>query len=182
MERYIDESVLLGEDKGDGYKPNQSMMKAAKQGLDLRSEHGRGGTEVGIARGRDIMNGKTLPLDTVKRIHQYFTRHAADKNSDDWDKPSNGKIAWLLWGGDAGAEWAKSIVDNLDETLNEETVSWSWGDGKASGKVVKRYKESVTKTIKGTEVTKNGTDDNPAVEIEQEDGTTVLKLQSELDG
>ncbi len=34
--------------------------------------------------------------------------------------------------------------------------------------------------IKGNEVTRNGTQDNPAYLIEQKDGTKVLKLRSEL--
>ena len=34
---------------------------------------------------------------------------------------------------------------------------------------------------KGSEITRNGTDDNPALLIEQEDGSRVLKLRSEVD-
>lgn len=60
-------------------------------------------------------------------------------------------------------------------------VSWSWGNGTASGKVSEVHHDSVTRTTKGQEITRNGTDDNPAYVIEQEDGTTVLKLRSELD-
>ena len=59
-------------------------------------------------------------------------------------------------------------------------VSWDWGNGKAEGKVQEIYREKVTKEIKGSEITRNGTEDNPAYLIEQEDGTKVLKLRSEL--
>lgn len=59
-------------------------------------------------------------------------------------------------------------------------VSWDWGKGTAEGKVKEIYRESITKTIKGNEVTRKGTQDNPAYLIEQEDGTEVLKLRSEL--
>ena len=59
-------------------------------------------------------------------------------------------------------------------------VSWEWGQGTAEGKVKEIHRESITKTIKGNEVTRNGTSDNPAYLIEQEDGTEVLKLRSEL--
>ena len=62
-----------------------------------------------------------------------------------------------------------------------DTVSWSWGGGRASGKVVEKHKDEVTKTIKGSEVKRNGTEDNPAILIEQDDGTQVLKLESEVD-
>ncbi|MEM8832636.1 MAG: DUF2945 domain-containing protein [Cyanobacteria bacterium P01_G01_bin.19] len=59
-------------------------------------------------------------------------------------------------------------------------VSWDWGNGTAEGKVKEIHREEITKTIKGSTVTRNGTQDNPAYLIEQEDGTEVLKLRSEL--
>lgn len=59
-------------------------------------------------------------------------------------------------------------------------VSWDWGQGTASGKVTEIHREEITRQIKGSEVTRQGTQDNPAYLIEQEDGTKVLKLRSEL--
>lgn len=59
-------------------------------------------------------------------------------------------------------------------------VAWDWGNGTATGKVTEIYDQKITKEIKGTQVTRNGTQDNPAYLIEQEDGTKVLKLRSEL--
>ncbi len=60
-------------------------------------------------------------------------------------------------------------------------VSWKWGNGTAEGKVIETYTSSVTKTIKGSEVTRNGETGNKALLIEQEDGDKVLKLESEVD-
>ncbi len=60
------------------------------------------------------------------------------------------------------------------------TVEWKWGNGTATGKVKEVVKEEVSRTIKGSTITRNGTDDNPALLIEQEDGGEVLKLQSEV--
>lgn len=60
-------------------------------------------------------------------------------------------------------------------------VSWSWGQGIATGVVTEVHHDTVTRTTKGQEVTRKGSDDDPACVIEQEDGTTVLKLRSELD-
>ncbi|MBT1193119.1 DUF2945 domain-containing protein [Rhodococcus kroppenstedtii] len=60
-------------------------------------------------------------------------------------------------------------------------VQWKWGDNTAEGKVVEVHKEKVSKKIKGSEITRNGTDDNPAYLLEQEDGTQLLKLDSELE-
>lgn len=61
------------------------------------------------------------------------------------------------------------------------TVRWNWGNGSAIGKVKERFTEQVTRTIEGSEITKNGTDDCPAYLIEQDDGGRVLKLQSEVE-
>ena len=58
-------------------------------------------------------------------------------------------------------------------------VTWSWGNGTAEGKVVKTYERKITRKIKGKEITRNGSKDDPALYIEQEDGSGVLKLASE---
>ena len=62
-----------------------------------------------------------------------------------------------------------------------QKVSWRWGSGTATGTIKERYEREVTRTIKGTAVTRNGTHENPAYLIEQEDGSEVLKLAGELD-
>mgnify|MGYP000084134623 CR=1 FL=1 len=59
-------------------------------------------------------------------------------------------------------------------------VSWSWGSGTATGKIVERFDRRVQRTLKGARVVKNGSADNPAYLIEQSDGAKVLKLASEL--
>lgn len=61
-----------------------------------------------------------------------------------------------------------------------EKVEWTWGNGTAVGEVEEMHTKRITRTIKGTEVTRNGSDDDPALEIKQDDGTTVLKLTSEV--
>lgn len=102
------------------YKPTQGMVEEAERGLAWRREHGRGGTEVGIARARDISNGKSLSESTVKRMFSFFSRHEVDKQAEGFSQgedgyPSNGRIAWALWGGDAGFTWSKGIVDILNK-------------------------------------------------------------------
>jgi HK97 family phage major capsid protein len=94
------------------------MVTEAQRGLDWRKEHGRGGTEVGIARARDIVNGKNLSDDTVKRMYSFFSRHEVDKQAEGFSQgedgyPSNGRIAWALWGGDAGYSWSRKIAERL---------------------------------------------------------------------
>ena len=92
-------------------KPTESMANNAKRGLELRRKFGRGGTAVGVARARDLMNRNKLSPSTVLRMYSFFSRHEVDKQGKDFnnsERPSNGKIAWLLWGGDSGFAWAKS--------------------------------------------------------------------------
>ena len=60
-------------------------------------------------------------------------------------------------------------------------VTWKWGSSRAEGKVTEVHHDDVTRTTKGNEVTRHGSDDNPAYVIEQEDGTVVLKLHSEVE-
>lgn len=109
-------------------KPPATVAAAAKRGLELRRQFGRGGTAVGVARARDLANQRTLSIETAKRMLAYFTRHAIDLEAPSAKVgnpgyPSAGKIAWLLWGGDAGRTWAKKIVrqqERLQEIANKE--------------------------------------------------------------
>lgn len=60
-------------------------------------------------------------------------------------------------------------------------VTWKWGTGHAQGRVVERHESTIRRTINGSEITRHGEPDNPALVIEQSDGQTVLKLQSEVE-
>lgn len=59
-------------------------------------------------------------------------------------------------------------------------VKWKWGNGTATGTVKKSYTKEVTKTIEGSEITRKGKEGDKALFIEQEDGSKVLKLESEV--
>lgn len=58
-------------------------------------------------------------------------------------------------------------------------VAWNWGNGSPTGTVVESAAERIEKTIKGTRQSRNGSADNPAHVLEQDDGQEVLKLHSE---
>jgi hypothetical protein len=109
------------------------MAANAERGLTLREKHGRGGTEVGVARARDIKNRKNLSPDTVRRMHSYFARHEVDKKGEGWGNDSAGYIAWLLWGGDAGKAWAdrksKELDRKEDKTVNSKASHSVKDDG-----------------------------------------------------
>ena len=99
--------------------PTKEMAEEAQRGLDWRAEYGRGGTEVGVARARDISNRKNLSMRTLRRMRSYFARHEVDKEGqgfypDQEGFPSAGRIAWALWGGDAGKAWVERELDDED--------------------------------------------------------------------
>jgi hypothetical protein len=100
-------------------KPTEEMQREAQKGLDYRREYKRGGTAVGVARARDIANAKNLSPETVARMSSFFARHEKSvKEGKGFNKgsegyPSAGKIAWLLWGGSSGFDWAKRKMEEI---------------------------------------------------------------------
>ena len=109
----------------EGYKPTSGMQSAARRAIKLK-EQGKAkgaGTAVGWTRAGQLARGEILSLSTVKRMYSYFSRHEVDKKGKDWDNaesPSNGKIMWLAWGGDAGFSWSRKIVErekNMKKSL-----------------------------------------------------------------
>lgn len=97
------------------YKPTKGMIEEAKRGLEWRAEYNRGGTQVGVSRARDIVNGRNLSSQTVRRMKSFFARHEVDKQGEGFSPgeegfPSAGRIAWALWGGDPGQSWSEAIV------------------------------------------------------------------------
>ncbi|MEO0861197.1 MAG: DUF2945 domain-containing protein [Pseudomonadota bacterium] len=62
-----------------------------------------------------------------------------------------------------------------------QTVAWSWGDGTGEGKIVERFTSDVTRTLKGSDVKRTASNDEPAFLIRQDDGDEVLKSCTELD-
>ena len=61
------------------------------------------------------------------------------------------------------------------------SVTWKWGTAHATGTVREVHHDTVTRTTKGEQVTRHGSQDDPAYVIEQKDGTVVLKLRSEVE-
>jgi HK97 family phage portal protein len=95
------------------YRPTASMKEAAQRALDWKSEGFDGGTRVGLARANQIVNGEQLSEDTILRMYSFFSRHEVDKQAEGFNAgeegfPSAGRVAWDLWGGDAGFRWATS--------------------------------------------------------------------------
>ena len=61
-----------------------------------------------------------------------------------------------------------------------DQVEWNWGSGTGTGTVKERFTEKVSRTIDGSEITRDASEDEPAYLVEQEDGDRVLKSASEL--
>ena len=61
-----------------------------------------------------------------------------------------------------------------------DKVHWNWGRGEGEGTVIEKFEEPVEIKIKGTEVKRNASKEEPAYLIRQEDGDQVLKSGSEF--
>ena len=72
-------------------------------------------------------------------------------------------------------------MSNSNSFQSDQYVQWDWGNGTAKGQIKERFEREVTRTLQGSEITREGSEDNPAYLIRQEDGDEVLKLGSELE-
>jgi hypothetical protein len=127
------------------FKPPEGVRKAAKRGLEMRREFKRGGTMVGVARARDLSGGKAISPSTARRMKAYFDRHQPDQKAEGFSSgedgyPSAGKVAWLLWGDDAGYSWAKKLVKQMNSADEK---------GKVKSSVVRAISVNEAKDILG---------------------------------
>ena len=114
----------------EGYKPTAGMTSAAKRAIRWK-EQGKAkgaGTAVGWTRAGQLARGENLSLSTVKRMYSFFSRHEVDKKGKDFyntSNPSNGRIMWDAWGGDAGFSWSRKIVErekNMKKSWTQEEI------------------------------------------------------------
>jgi len=130
--------IIKNKDNFKGYNaesftPPSSAVANAKKGLEMRKKWGRGGLtpaeaksqgiDSGITRARKIASGKVSKHD-VKRMSA-FNRHRKNyrpsvKKPD--GGPTAGTIAWLLWGGTSGVNWAKKKSKTLAAEGEEESI------------------------------------------------------------
>ena len=127
--------------------PTNEMAEEAQRGLDWRREFGRGGTAVGVARARQLVNKDRLSPSTVRRMKSFFARHEVDKEAEGFRRgeegyPSAGRIAWALWGGDAGKTWSEGKVKQLDAE-RDKTKSIDSTKAKVSEKIRKAIEGKV---------------------------------------
>ena len=104
-------------------KPPATVAREAKKGLELHERFHRGGTEVGWHRAEQLSRREELSRDEVVAMASYFARHEVDKRGHDWgneENPSPGYVAWLLWGGEPGRDWAEKTKARLQEAEEKD--------------------------------------------------------------
>ena len=191
MEMEEDDDEMETEmDKAEGYTPTAGMKAAAARAIRWK-EQGKAtgaGTPVGWGRARDIVAGRSMSLSVVKRMYSFFSRHEVDKKGKDFyntSNPSNGRIMWDAWGGDAGYSWSRGIVNReSDKALfadfgkdysRHETVmlkgvgvgdmvSWNSSGGTAEGKIVRIIRNGKY-NVPNSDFTVTGTPEDPAAVI-----------------
>ena len=116
------------------FVPPLAVQEAARRGLELRREHGRGGLSTsqagalkigsGVQRASDLANGERVSPRTAKRMRAFFARHSAYKEHHS-DKTSPAYISWL--GG-------RRLSDGGRMARRKRAVSAISGHTKAEGK------------------------------------------------
>ena len=136
-------------------KPTDGMAQEARKGLDWRKEFNRGGTSIGVARANQLIKKERLSIRTVTRMYSYFARHEVDKKAKGFRQgeegyPSAGRIAWALWGGDAGQSWSNKVYRQIQNEKNiedyDEHINIDYDiKQRVSGAVEKGLKDKVDK-------------------------------------
>ncbi len=99
-----------------GVIPPPEVAREAQKGLELREKFHRGGTSVGLRHARQLAERHPVSIRDIAAISEFFARHAADGTADlrEEDNPSAAHIAWLMWGGDPGREWANRMKAKVE--------------------------------------------------------------------
>ena len=150
-------------------------------------------------RATQILSGRELSPDTVVTMSAWFARHEVDKQGEGFSPgedgyPSNGRVAWAAWGGDAGKSWSdarskrikkaregRQLISNNEEELltsmeqeqeraapdalkTGDFVSWNSSGGRAEGRI-DRIERDGTIDVPDSSFTITGTEDDPAALI-----------------
>ena len=179
--------------------PNEGMRTEAQRYRDWKSDGEGGGTDVARTRASQILSGNELSADTVVTMSAWFARHEVDKQGKGFSPgedgyPSNGRVAWAAWGGDAGKSWSdarskrikkaregRQLISNNGEELLDpmeqeqeraapdalktgDFVSWNTPGGRARGKIT-RIERDGRIDVPGSTFEITGTAEDPAALI-----------------
>lgn len=82
----------------------------------------QGGTNIGLARARQLSDRRPISLDVLKRTKNFLTRSKSySKIADEYkDEPwlDKGFVAYNLWGGEAMRLWSIKTLDKLEDESN----------------------------------------------------------------
>jgi hypothetical protein len=125
----LKESVINEEDTWNDYPA--AAKKNAQMAIDWKEKYGRdevdAGTPVGWARAHQLAKGENLSTDTVKRMSA-FNRHrknssiAPEHKATPWK--DKGYVAWLIWGGDEGVDWAIEKSKEIDAMKESKQMKY----------------------------------------------------------
>ena len=169
--------------------PTDGMRKEAERYRAWKKEGEGGGTDDARTRATQILSGNELSPDTVITMNAWFARHESDKAGKGFRPgedgyPSNGRVAWAAWGGDAGQTWARSKSNSIkkarERTMTEETktehraepdglkvgdfVRWNSSGGTARGKIDRIVRDGSI-DVPDSSFTITGTAEDPAALI-----------------
>ena len=169
--------------------PTDGMRTEAKRYREWKKEGEGGGTDVARTRATQILSGNELSADTVITMNAWFARHESDKSGKGFRQgeegyPSNGRVAWAAWGGDAGQTWSRSKSNSIkkarERTMTEETkteqraepdglkvgdfVRWNSSGGTARGKIDRIVRDGSI-DVPDSSFTITGTAEDPAALI-----------------
>ena len=170
--------------------PTKGMRTEAERYRAWKKEGEGGGTDDARTRATQILSGNELSPDTVITMNAWFARHESDKSGKGFRQgeegyPSNGRVAWAAWGGDAGQTWARSKSNSIkkarERSMTEETktveeraepdglkvgdfVSWNSSGGRARGKIDRIVRDGSI-DVPDSSFTITGTADDPAALI-----------------
>ena len=125
----LKESVLNEEDTWNDYPA--AAKKNAQKAIDWKEKYGRdevdAGTPVGWARAHQLAKGENLSTDTVKRMSA-FNRHRKNSSIKPELKETpwkdRGYVAWLIWGGDEGVDWAIEKSKEIDAMKESKQMKY----------------------------------------------------------
>ena len=170
-------------------KPTDGMRSEAEKYRAWKKKGEGGGTDDAATRASQILSGNELSPDTVITMNAWFARHESDKSGKGFRPgeegyPSNGRVAWAAWGGDAGQTWARSKSNSIkkarERTMTEETktehraepdglkvgdfVRWNSSGGTARGKIDRVVRDGSI-DVPDSSFTITGTAEDPAALI-----------------
>ena len=163
--------------------PTEGMRVEAKRYREWKKDGEDGGTDDARTRATQILSGVQLSPDTVITMNAWFARHESDKSGKGFRKgedgyPSNGRVSWAAWGGDAGQSWSRTKSNQIkkarERTMSEQTEERAAPDALKTGDFVSWSSSGGTARGKITRIVRDGSIDVPEVLIPYMSGITKI--------